>query len=134
MEVKLTTENIRAIALFEKVTDVHAKDCIITDNSFYFLVDAEKMGMAIGKNGSNIKELRGISGKNVKIFAYSTDMEEFLRNVIPNIKNITINEHAVTVSISQSDKVMVIGKNGENINVIRELLKRHFNVENFKLR
>jgi N utilization substance protein A len=132
--VKLSTENIRTIALFEKVTKVHAKDCIITENSVYFLVNKEKMGQAIGKNGANIKSLRRISGRNIKIFAYSPDLEKFIRNIIPNIKNLEISNKNITLSVPHEDKLTVIGKSGENINIIRDMLKRHFGVENLKLR
>lgn len=134
MEVKLSTENIRTIALFEKVTKVHPKDCLITEHSLYFVVPGEKMGMAIGKNGANIKELRRISGKHIKIFPYAESVEEFLKNVIPTIKNIDIAEKHVTITVPLEDKVTVIGRNGENINAIRDLLKRHFRIESFKLR
>lgn len=134
MEVKLSTENIRCIALFEKVTKVHAKDCIITEQAMYFLVGAENVGMAIGRSGSKIKELRRIAGKHVKIFAFSPDLEEFVRNMIPQARAIEIKDKAVSVSVPHEDKVMVIGRNGDNINVIRNILKRHFGVESFKLR
>jgi len=134
MDVKLSTENIRSITLFEEITKVTPKDCLMTEHSLYFLVDADQMGMAIGKGGINIKQLRRISGKNIKIFPHSNNLEEFLNNVIPNIKSLDIDNNNVTVSISKQDKTVVIGKNGENINAIRELLKRHFNVQNFKLR
>jgi len=134
MEVKLSTENIRAIALFEKVTNVSPKDCIIMNNSIYFLVKSDSVGMAIGKNGDNIKHLRRISGKNIKIFPYSDNIGEFLKNVIPGLKTIDNDGESVIVSVNKQDKITVIGKNGDNINAIRELLKRHFGVQNFKLR
>lgn len=134
MNVKLSTENIRAITLFEKITKVNPKDCIMTEHSLYFLVNAERMGMAIGKNGVNIKELRRISGKHIKIFAYSSDLETFIKNIIPSVKSIDVKEKNVTISVHHEDKLTVIGKNGENINTIRSLLKRHFDVEAFKLR
>ncbi|MBL7160389.1 MAG: NusA-like transcription termination signal-binding factor [Candidatus Aenigmarchaeota archaeon] len=134
MDVKLSTQNIRTIAMFEKVTKVNAKDCIITDNALYFLVDMEKAGMAIGKNGANIKELRRISGKHVKIFPYSPNLEEFIKNIIPNIKSVDITDKRVTISVPHEDKLTVIGKHGENINAMRDMLKRHFDVESLKLR
>ena len=64
MAVKLGIDSIRTIALFEKITNVHAKDCLITDDCVYFLVDPDKIGLAIGKNGSVIKEVRkSLKGK-----------------------------------------------------------------------
>lgn len=134
MQVKLSTENIRLIALFEKVAKVHAKDCLITESSIYFLIQPDMMGMAIGKNGENIKQLKRISGKNVKIFAYSANLEEFIKNIIPSIKGLDVNGKNVSVSVGREEKLTVIGRNGENINAIRDILKRHFGVENFKLK
>ena len=44
MSVKLGTDSIRNIAAFEKITEVHAHDCLITEECVYFLVDPEKVG------------------------------------------------------------------------------------------
>ena len=65
MAVKFETQSIRTLAYFEKKTNVHARDCIITDDCIYFLVEPEKIGMAIGKSGSIIKDVRKAFGKNV---------------------------------------------------------------------
>ncbi|MBI4181648.1 MAG: NusA-like transcription termination signal-binding factor [Candidatus Aenigmarchaeota archaeon] len=134
MDVKLSTENIRAIVLFEKVTHVSPKDCLIAEHALYFLVEKSEMGMAIGKDGVNIKQLRRIAGKHIKIFAYADTAEEFLKNVIPTLKSLDVQDGVVSVTVPQQDKLTVIGKAGENINAIRAILKRHFGVETFKLR
>lgn len=134
MAVKLGIESIRAIALFEKVTNVHARDCLIADDFVYFLVDPDKIGLAIGKNGSVIKEVRRLLGKQVKLFGYNNKPEEMIKNMIPNIKNMNVNDGSMMISISPQDKVTVIGKNGRNIKAIKELMKRHFSIDYIKLR
>lgn len=134
MNLKLSTENIRTIAMFEKITRVNPKDCIMTENSIYFLVDPGSMGMAIGRDGSNIKDLRKISEKHIKIFPKPATAEEFLKAIIPGIKSMDSDGGSMTVSVLQSDKLTVIGKNGDNINAIREFLKRHYKVSSLKLR
>ena len=68
MLVKLGTDSIRNIAAFESVTEVHAHDCLITEDCVYFLVDPANVGLAIGKNGATIRELRKIFGKTVRVF------------------------------------------------------------------
>ena len=60
MLVKFGTESIRNIATFEQVTKVHAKDCLIKEDCIYFLVDPDRVGIAIGRNGTCIKNLRKI--------------------------------------------------------------------------
>ena len=135
MNVKLGTDSIRTIAMFEKITRVHARDCLISDNDAYFVVDADKVGRAIGKNGSNMKDLRRVlNNRHVKIFACSESLEDTIRGMVPNTKKIEINGDSVVISVARNDKVSVIGKNGRNINAIREILKRHFSIRDLKLR
>lgn len=134
MTVKLGTETIRAIALFERITKVHAKDCLLTDNCDYFLVDPQKVGLAVGKNGYNIKDLRKFLGKPVKVFGYSDDPNTLIRNMIPNIKNIETNNGTMTITVPSEEKIMVIGKNGNNIKAFNEILNRHSDIKKIRLR
>ncbi|RLI98339.1 MAG: NusA-like transcription termination signal-binding factor [Candidatus Aenigmatarchaeota archaeon] len=134
MTVKLSTDSIRIIALFEKVTNVHAKDCIINDKEIYFVVGKDKVGRAIGKNGSKMKDLRRmLAGRHVKIFAYGDNLEDSVKSMIPNASKVEIKDDSVFVSVPGNEKVSVIGKNGRNINAIREILKRQFDVKKLKL-
>lgn len=134
MTVKLETPIIRTIALFEKITKVHAKDCVITDNCIYFIVDPKRIGMAVGKNGSVIKDVRRILNKHVKVFGYFKDPELFIKNMVPNINSVKVNNGSMTISVSNENKTSVIGRNGGNIKAIREILKRHFTIKNVKIR
>ncbi len=134
MAVKLGIESIRTIALFEKITNVHARDCLITEDCVYFLVDPEKIGLAIGKNGAVIKDVRKMLGRQVKLFGYYDKPEEMIKNMVPNIKNMSFNDGKMIISIPPQDKVAVIGKNGRNIKAIKEIMKRHFSINYLKLR
>ncbi len=132
--IKLETQSIRAIAAFEKLTGVHAKDCIMTDDCVYFLVEPKKIGAAVGRNGNNIKEARKVFGRQVKVFGYYDDLEDMLKSLIPSVKSIEINDSSVTVTVPSEHKTSVIGRNGNNIKVIRQILDRHFFVKKFRLR
>ncbi len=134
MTVKLGTETIRVIALFEKITKIHAKDCIIEDTCVYFLVDPEKIGLAVGKNGSTIKQVKNLLKKDVRILGYFDNAEDFIRTQIPSIKSIQINNGSIIISVPPKDRVNVIGKSGRNIKIIKEILKRHFKITQVKLR
>ncbi len=134
MTVKLGTTTIRTIAAFEHVTNVHAKDCVITENCVYFLVDSSKIGMAIGKNGSVVKELRKRLGKYVKVFGYSDNPETLIRNMIPNIKNIEMSNGIITITIPSHEKLLVIGKNGNNIKALNEIVSRHCSAKRVRVK
>lgn len=135
MTVKLCTESIRTMAMFEKITSVQPRDCILSDEEVYFVVDHEQMGKAIGKNGANMKNMRRVLGnRHVKIFACSSNLESSIKSMVPNIKKVEIKDGSVVITVPRSEKVAVIGRNGRNINAIREILKRRFAVKELKLR
>jgi N utilization substance protein A len=134
MVVVLETDTIRMVALFERVTNVHARDCIITDRCVYFLVDPRKVGLAIGKSGSTTRNLSRDIGKRVKVFGYADRPEELIRNIIPNVKNVEISGDTAVVSVPSEERMNVIGAGGRNIKFIKEVLNRHFEIKNFKLR
>jgi len=134
MSIKLATQNIRDIAVFERLTKVHAKDCIRGESCVYFMIEQGKSGLAIGKNGSNVKSVGRVLGKPVKVFEFAPDLESMVKNMIPSVKGMEVNGESVTVSIPKSDRSVVIGRSGQNIKVMKEFLKRHFKIKYLRLR
>jgi len=134
MALKLETHTIRTMATFEKITKTHAKDCIISESVVYFVVEPKKMGLAIGKNGANINSLRRILEKNIRIFSDAGNAEDFIRGIVPEAKSIKESENVLNVSINPQDRSLIIGRNGETIRAIRELLKRHYNISDVRLK
>ncbi|MCH7877156.1 MAG: KH domain-containing protein, partial [Thaumarchaeota archaeon] len=51
--IKLTTDQMRMISLFQNVTGATARDCIEDEKQdrIIFVVNSGKMGLAIGKGG-----------------------------------------------------------------------------------
>jgi N utilization substance protein A len=79
-EVKLTTEGIRYIALFESLTRAVARDCYIDDENdrVIFVVKEGDMGLAIGKNGNNINRVKRSIGKHIEKSSLQTRFNPFL--------------------------------------------------------
>ncbi|MBN2331402.1 MAG: NusA-like transcription termination signal-binding factor [Candidatus Aenigmarchaeota archaeon] len=134
MSVKLATQNIRDIAVFERITKVHAKDCIRADSCVYFMIEPGKSGLAIGKNGNVAKSVGRVIGKPVKVFEFAGDVEMMVKNMVPTAKSVEVSGDSVTVSIPETDRSVVIGRNGQNIKAVKEFLKRHFEINYLRLR
>lgn len=134
MTIKLTTEDVRIVGTFERLISVHVKDCIVDDDTVYFLIEQGKMGIAIGRNGINIKNISATLGKKVKIFEYAETPEKLVRSLIPSVNSLEISNGMVTVSVPASERSAVIGKSGKNIKIIRQFLERHFNIKNLRLK
>ena len=70
--IKLSTDQIRLISLFQNVTKATARDCLDDEKQdrIIFVVNQGKMGLAIGRGGSNIKSLQNILKRNVELVEY----------------------------------------------------------------
>src|SRR3989344_266553 len=86
--------------IFENITRVSVKDCFLKDN--LFIVIENEIGKAIGKGGSNIKELEKRFNKKIKIVEFNKDIIKFTQNIINPIKasNIVLDNKIITISLS----------------------------------
>ncbi|HEU0143898.1 MAG TPA: NusA-like transcription termination signal-binding factor, partial [Nitrososphaera sp.] len=67
-EIKLTSDELRLISLFQSITSATARDCIVDDkmDRVIFVVNKGQMGLAIGKGGSTIKQLQNMVAKKIE--------------------------------------------------------------------
>ncbi len=140
--IRLTTKEMRYIALFESITSATVRDCIVDDeqNRIIFVVKEGDIGVAIGKGGKNIHMLERMTGKKHEIIEHSTNPQQFIKNALKpaHVNEIRITERPdgksiAVVSVSPQDKGVAIGKNGRNAERIRLLAKRYFQIQNVSI-
>ena len=135
--IKLTTNELRLMSLFQSITKVTARDCL--DDQKYdriiFVVNEGKMGLAIGKNGSNIKSLSNVLKRNIELVEYFDDPSKFLKHVFNSkfINEIKLTEKVdgssqAIVLVDASKKGLVVGREGRNAERARLLAKRYFDI------
>lgn len=138
MTITFTTETIRFLTLFENVTNVPVRDCFVNKDMVYYIVEEGKIGLAIGKNGSSVKNVEKAVGKRVKVFEYSSDPKQFVKNLIPQCKEVNIidenNKLTVEVKVNKNDRGFVIGRGGEKIKTYKEILKRVHNIYDLQVK
>ena len=132
-KIKLTTDEIKCMGLFESITGVAARDCIIDNNSnrIIFVTNPKEAGLAIGKNGFKIKLLRKATGKNIEVIEYSENAQEFIKNAFlpARVKEVRIVEKLnkrkiALVKVENEDKGIAIGKGGERVEKVRKLIAK----------
>jgi N utilization substance protein A len=130
------TETLNMLRVFEDITGAAVRDCIIDKNngSVVFVVEPGQMGIAIGKNGTNIKMAEKFLKKHIKVFEYSEDIEQFIRNLIPYIRRMEIKEDRIIVWVDPHKKGIVIGKGGANIKLIRKIIERNCKIKQLEIR
>ena len=140
--IKLTSKEMRFIALFESITGASVKDCILDENAnrAIFIVKEGHIGMAIGKGGKNIRLLERMTSKKHEIIEYSDDPVQFIRNALKpaHVREIRLTEKLdgksiAVVAVDPKDKGVAIGRNGRNAERIRFLAKRYFQIQNVSI-
>ena len=142
-KIRLTSDEMRYIALFESVTGAVATDCIIDDerDRIIIVVKPGDMGLAIGKHGSRIKLLKRMIRKDIEIVEYADNPEDFIKNSFApaRVKEIRItdrldNRKVAVVTVENRDKGIAIGKSGKTAERTRFLAKRYFQIDNVVIR
>jgi N utilization substance protein A len=140
--IKLTSDELGLISLFQKVTGATARDCVIDVKSdrVIFIINKNEMGLAIGKNGVSIKNTQKMVGKDIELVEYSDDPKKFIINAL-NSKFITdirlskkVDGSKIAVVMADSNrKGAIVGQNGKNAEKARLLARRYFQISDIHI-
>ena len=135
--IKLSTDQMRMMSLFQNVTGATARDCVEDEKQdrVIFVVNTGKMGLAIGKGGIHIKSLQNIVKRNVELVEFDEDPAKFLANLLNSklISEVKINKRSdgtkqAIVMVDPRKKGIVVGREGRNAEKARLLAKRYFDI------
>jgi transcription termination/antitermination protein NusA len=123
------------ISLFESLTGAKVKDCILNEE-ILFIISENDMGLAIGKHGSNLKRAEQAFKKKIKVIEFSSDIRQFIQNVIYPAKAKEIRQEEDTVTISTSDaksKGAIYGRERSRLEFIKGIVSRYFDINEIKV-
>jgi N utilization substance protein A len=135
--IKLSTDQMRMMSLFQNVTGATARDCVDDEkhDRVIFVVNTGKMGLAIGKGGIHIKSLQNIVKKTVELVEFDEDPAKFLMNLLNSklVSEVKLNTRAdgskqAIVMVDPRKKGIVVGREGRNAEKARLLAKRYFDI------
>ena len=139
-DILFSNEIMQYINITSKTTKTDILDCMIADDKLVFIVKKGQLGAAIGIKAKNLEKLRRLFKKSIKFVEFDEDSEKFIINLCKpyKIKKIELegeNDSVVAkIEVEISDKSKIIGKDGRNIDVIRQLARRHHSVKDVQIK
>jgi len=86
MKFVIDNDTFRYLNAFGTLTGVSAIDCFERKDEIIYVVEAGKIGVAVGKGGVNIKKVERLLNRRIRLVEYSTDPMTFMRNVLYPVK------------------------------------------------
>ena len=140
--IKLTSEELGLMTLFQDISRATALDCVIdsTIPRIIFVVKKGEMGLAIGRSGETVKKIQRVVGKQVDLVEWSDDPKQFLMNSLnpPLVSEVRMSEHSdgsrTAIVVVERKKIgALLGFGGRNAERARLLARRHFSIETIRI-
>ena len=139
-DILLSNEEMQYINMASNITKTHILDCLSIDDRIIFIVQKGQLGAAIGIKAKNLERLRSLFKKTIKFVEFDEDKEIFVVNLFKpyKIKSVAFegdeDSIVVKVEVDVSDKSKIIGKGGKNIEIIRNLARRHHSIKDVQIK
>jgi N utilization substance protein A len=141
-EIKLSSDELSLMSMFQEMTGATARDCVIDDkrDRVIFVIAQGQMGLAIGKEGASVKKIERAVRRPVEVVEWADDVEGLVRNTLGTkfVQEVRISEmldgtKAVVVVVDSRKKGAVLGLGGKNAEKVRLLARRYFEVGNLQI-
>lgn len=130
VKIKLNSDVMRYITLLETLTGATIKDCLMENNKLIFVVNEGEAGIAIGKDGKNVKKVSEITGKEVEVLEFSPDPRVFVCNIFKPLRvdNVQVYEHEGK-KIMRIETVKNHPLTGSKLRRAKLMLQKYFEID-----
>ncbi|MFA4960624.1 MAG: hypothetical protein WC548_03070 [Candidatus Pacearchaeota archaeon] len=131
---------MRYINLFSRISNVSTKNCFVYNGQIVFAVPSAQVSQAIGRDATNVKKLRDILRKKIKIVAMpAKDNKEgiakFVGSVVEPLEfnSIEVKDSSITINAGRQSKAALIGRNRTREKELSDVLKNYFGLTKLKI-
>lgn len=134
--IKLSSETLQYLTLFEKFTGARALDCTEYNDELIFLVPREDIVVVKVNPTKPLIKLSKILKKKILVYPYSEIVEEFIVGLFPRVRVLEVLLESQTdgrkvafVRVDGSEKGKAIGLEGVNVRRASFLVRKYFSLD-----
>jgi len=135
-KIRLSSEILQYLVLFEKFTKARPIDCTEYNNELIFVVPKEDFIIVRVNPAKPLTKLSKILKKRILVFPYSETPEEFLAGLFPYVKVVEVKINVqndgrkiALIKVNESEKGKAIGIDGINVRRATVLARKYFSLD-----
>ncbi len=141
-EIKITSEQLGLISIFQSMSGAAVRDCIVDEKGgrLIFIVNKGQMGLAIGKKGATIQNIERVIKKPVEAVEWDDDPAEMVKNALDPraVQEVRITDKldgtkSMSVIVDPRRKGAVLGRGGKNAEKIRLIARKYFGISTVQI-
>ena len=138
MRIELTDEARRYASRFADVTGVTPNDCLVREGGdrLVVVVPAGKKGEAVGPSGATVARAEELLSAEIDVVEDAETAAAFVANALAPaaVRGVTVSSQGVAFAeVRPADRGVAIGEDGRTIEIARELVARHHEVDDVEL-
>lgn len=125
---KYSIESLQYMNIFKRVTNISPKDYFEVDTDLIFIVDKAKVGAALGKSGVNIKKLKDMFNKKIKVVGSGRDAKELVCNFLYPIRAKSVEIEAAVINLqlnSGSERRLLLNNRQSRLRLLKQIVSRY---------
>ncbi|MDA4113320.1 MAG: NusA-like transcription termination signal-binding factor [Thaumarchaeota archaeon] len=140
--IKLSSDQLGLISIFQNMSGATVRDCIVDDKGgrLIFIISKGQMGLAIGKKGATIENIERVVKKPVEVVEWSDDPAEMISNALDPrfVSEVRITDRldgtkGASVVVDPRKKGAILGRGGRNAEKARLIAKKYFDIGNLQI-
>jgi len=131
--LKYDMSTIGYISHFKKVTGIDCRDCFAESGTIVFVTEPKKAGLAVGRQGENVRRLNRDLKKDIKIIEMCATAEDLVASFLYPLQaqNIFIaerdNKKILNIKFgSPRERRFLLSDNLAKLKLLKIILKRYF--------
>ena len=128
---KYNVEILRYMTLFRQVTHIMPLECFLADSHIVFILKKGTAAKAIGKEGKNVKHIKNLLKKEVKVIEEAESVEDLVKNYLFPIHPTKVEleedetgKKLIIISFRvRGERQTLLGNNKQGLKCIKEVVR-----------